>query len=66
MITAKYIVEITAIVLGVINILTLIAIIFNKVPSNKIVEKLLAFNLIFSPILSLAVLILDILITLLA
>ena len=66
MITAKYIVEITAIVLGVINILTLIAIIFNKVPSNKIVKKLLTFNLIFSPILSLAVLILDILITLLA
>ena len=66
MIMVKYIVEIIAIVLGVINILTLIAIIFNKVPSNKIVKKLLTFNLIFSPILSLAVLILDILITLLA
>ena len=66
MITAKYILATIAIVLGVINILTLIALIFNKKPSNKIVEKLLTFNLIFSPILSLAVLILDILITLIA
>lgn len=66
MITAKYILATIAIVLIVIYILIMIAIKFNKIPINTLVKKTVIIILFLSPILSLVILILDILITLIA
>lgn len=66
MITAKYILATIAIVLIVIYILIMIGIKFNKIPINTLVKKTVIIILFLSPILSLVILILDIVITLLA